>query len=66
MPPSLEELSRRIENRHRETSSKEIAKRLRMARKEIASAGDFDFCVVNADLAQAIKKLKGIVNKKLK
>jgi guanylate kinase len=65
MPPSLEELARRIENRHRETSRKEIARRLRLARQEMASAGPFDFCVVNADLAQAVKELKGIINKKI-
>ncbi len=65
MPPSLEELARRIENRHRETSRKEIARRLRLARQEMASAGPFDFCVVNGDLAQAVKELKGIINKKI-
>jgi guanylate kinase len=65
MPPSLEELARRIENRHRETSRKEIAKRLRLAKKEMARVKDFDFCVVNADLAQAVKKLKKIIVKKI-
>ena len=65
MPPSLEELARRIENRHRETSREEIAKRLRLARKEMARAKDLDFCVVNADLAQAVKELKKIIVKKI-
>jgi guanylate kinase len=65
MPPSLEELARRIENRHRETSREEIIKRLRLARKEMSRAGDFDFCVVNGNLAQAAKKLKGIISKKI-
>ena len=65
MPPSLEELARRIENRHRETNKLEIAKRLRLARKEMACAGEFDFCVINDKLARAVKELKGIISKKI-
>ncbi len=65
MPPSLEELARRIENRHRETSKEEITKRLRLAKREMSSAKEFDFCVVNNDLVQAVKVLKGIIAKKI-
>jgi len=65
MPPSLEELARRIENRHRETSKAEIAKRLRLAKKEIKAAPEFDFCVVNGNLAQAVRQLKGIIAKQI-
>jgi guanylate kinase len=65
MPPSLEELARRIENRHRETNKLEIAKRLRLAKQEMACAKEFDFCVINSDLAQAVKELKGIIAKKI-
>lgn len=65
MPPSLEELARRIENRHRETSKEEIKKRLRLAKREMSSAKKFDFCVVNNDLVQAVKALKGIIAKKI-
>jgi guanylate kinase len=65
MPPSLEELARRIENRHRETSAKEIKKRLRLAEKEMACARELDFCLINSDLAQAVKDLKGIIAKKI-
>ncbi len=65
MPPSLEELARRIENRHRETSRAEIAKRLRLAKNEIKSAPGFDFCVVNGNLAQAVRQLKGIIAKQI-
>jgi guanylate kinase len=61
MPPSLEELGRRIENRHRETSGKEITQRLKLAKREIAWAKKFDFCVVNSDLACAVKALKRII-----
>lgn len=65
MPPSLEELAWRIENRHRETSKEEITKRLRLAKREMSSAKEFDFCVVNNDLVQAVKALKGIIAKKI-
>ncbi len=65
MPPSLEELARRIENRHRETSKEEITKRLRLAKREMSSAKEFDFCVVNNNLVQAVKALKGIIAKKI-
>jgi guanylate kinase len=65
MPPSLEELARRIENRHRETSPGEITRRLNLAKREIARAGQFDFCVVNNDLARAVKALKGIIVRKI-
>jgi guanylate kinase len=65
MPPSLEELARRIENRQRETSEKEITKRLRLAKKEIACAPRFDFRVINGDLSRAAKKLKGIIAKRI-
>ncbi len=65
MPPSLEELCIRLEKRHRETSKEEIKNRLRIAKREIANAGKFDFCVVNNDLAQAVKILNKIIAKKI-
>jgi len=65
MPPSLEELSIRIEKRHRETSQEEIRNRLRIAKREMANACKFDFCVVNNDLIQAVKVLSGIIAKQI-
>jgi len=65
MPPSLEELAGRIENRHRETSKDEIKKRLRLAKREMAKAEDFDFCLENKDLAPAVKALKRIIIKNI-
>jgi len=62
MPPSLEELSRRIECRHRETSGREIAGRLRLAKKEVACSGEFDFCLVNNKLSLAVRDLKKIIS----
>lgn len=65
MPPSLEELARRIENRHRETNKLEISKRLRLAKQEMACAKEFDFCVINNNFAQAVRELKGIIARKI-
>jgi guanylate kinase len=64
MPPSLDELARRIENRHRETSREEIGKRLSLAKREMARAGEFDFCLVNNSLPKAVRELKAIIIKK--
>ncbi len=57
LPPSVEELERRI--RDRGTDSEEaIAKRLSRAREEIAAAGEFDVRIVNDDLDQALTELE--------
>ena len=57
MPPSLKELEQRI--RARGTNSDEsIAKRLEIARKEIAAQDEFDFKIVNDDLERAIAQLE--------
>ncbi len=66
MPPSLEELSQRIENRHRETSKEEISKRLRLAKREITCASEFDFCLKNDKFAAAVKALKSIIAREIK
>ncbi len=57
LPPSIEELERRI--RDRGTDSEEaIGKRLTRAREEIAAAGEFDVQIVNDDLDQALMDLE--------
>jgi guanylate kinase len=56
LPPSIEELEQRI--RSRGTNSEEsIAKRLAIAKKEIAAKDEFDFQIVNDDLEKAIALL---------
>ena len=59
LPPSLEELERRL--RKRATDSEEvIERRLSIARKELAHYNDYDFLVVNQDLDRAFAELSAI------
>lgn len=60
MPPSMEELKKRITGR-KSDSEKEIQKRLSNARSEINAAGFYDYLVINSDIDQAAKDLKSII-----
>ena len=61
LPPSREELERRLRNRGQD-SEEEIARRLAQAREEIAASEDFyDFCVVNDDVERAGREAQAIV-----
>lgn len=60
VPPSLEELERRL--RGRATDSEEvIRKRLSLARDEMAYAERYDYVVVNDRLEEAFEDLKAII-----
>jgi guanylate kinase len=60
MPPSPEELRRRIENRGTETEDR-ILWRLERSKSEIAQAEKYDYCVVNDDLEKAIDDVREIM-----
>jgi guanylate kinase len=61
LPPSREELERRLRSRGQD-SDEEIARRLAKARDEIAVFGRFyDFCVVNEDVERAGREAQAIV-----
>ena len=61
LPPSREELERRLRSRGQD-SEEEIARRLAQAREEIAASEDFyDFCVVNDDVERAGREAQAIV-----
>ena len=65
MPPSVEELERRL--RGRGTDSEEtILKRVAKAEFELSKAPEFDYTVVNDDLQVAIDEAKAIINNFLK
>jgi guanylate kinase len=66
LPPSLAELRQRISKRCNRTKHEEIQQRLGLARREIASAAGYDYCLVNKDLAGVAGKLKQIILKKIK
>lgn len=61
IPPSLQELERRLRKRGTETEEK-IARRLQNARREVRVAGDYDFLVVNDELDAAVEELAGIIS----
>ncbi len=60
LPPSLEELKKRLEKRGTETEE-EIENRLSVARREITKATEYDYIVVNDDLTVAYEKIKAII-----
>lgn len=59
LPPSFEELERRIKTRGTEN---EMQQRIRLdsARREIADLGDFDYVIINEDLERAKNRLIAI------
>lgn len=61
LPPSREELERRLRSRGQD-ADEEIARRLAKAREEIAVSEKFyDFCVVNDDVERAGREAQAIV-----
>lgn len=63
MPPSLEELERRLRDRKSGESDDAISKRLARAEKEIEHAGEYDYIIVNDDVCRAAKELEEIITK---
>jgi guanylate kinase len=61
MPPSLGTLQERIRMRCSRTRDEEVRKRLKLAGKELSASASFDYRIVNKNLAQAVKELKGII-----
>ena len=61
LPPSREELERRLRNRGQDADD-EIARRLARARDEIAAFGKYyDYCVVNDDVDRAGREAQSIL-----
>ena len=61
-PPSLEELERRLRGRGTETEEK-ILQRLKTAEYEMTLAGEYDYTVVNDEVARAAAELAEILEK---
>lgn len=59
LPPSFEELKRRIQCRGTETP-REMEIRLESARKEMADLGIYDYVIINSDVARAVDRLLAI------
>jgi guanylate kinase len=60
MPPSLEVLENRLRGRSKD-SEEAIARRLEIARQEVAAFVEYDFVVINDELITAVDRLRGIV-----
>ena len=60
LPPSFQELSRRLRDRHSD-APEEIERRLQTAREEIAHWSEYDYLVVNDHLKDATQALQAIV-----
>jgi guanylate kinase len=60
LPPSWEELERRLRSRGLDSESA-IARRLLRGKAEIEAAGEFDFQVINDDLEVALKGLESVL-----
>jgi len=60
MPPSLAVLEQRLRGRSKD-SEDAIQRRLQVAREEVASFAEYQFVVVNDDLATAVDRLGSIV-----
>jgi guanylate kinase len=60
MPPSFEALERRLRGRSKD-SEEAIQRRLAVARQEVTAYVEYDFVVINDDLAAASDRLRSIV-----
>lgn len=65
MPPSIEELEKRLISRNTEKKS-EIRKRLKIAKKEIKHSTHFKHIIVNKEIKESVKQLSDILKKELK
>ena len=63
MPPSLDALRERLEERSTE-SEEEIDRRIELARKEIRSKGHYDKVFVNDDLERVLNKMESFIKSK--
>jgi guanylate kinase len=60
MPPSAGVLERRLRGRSKD-SEQAIARRLAVAKAEVAAFDDYDYVVLNDELTAAVDRLRAIV-----
>jgi guanylate kinase len=60
LPPSIEELERRLRTRAQD-SDEVVAKRMAMAHQEISHWQEYDYVVVNDDMAKCLGEVKAIL-----
>jgi guanylate kinase len=60
MPPSYQILEQRLRGRSKD-SEEAVQRRLQVARAEVAAFTEYDFIVINDELAPAVERLRAIV-----
>ncbi|MFM6481375.1 MAG: guanylate kinase, partial [Microcystis panniformis] len=60
LPPSFEELERRLRDRGKDAETA-IARRLERAREELAASGEFPAQIVNDDLETALDAIEKLI-----
>jgi guanylate kinase len=65
LPPSGAELVRRLEGRNTEDAAA-VRRRLEHAAQELASVGEYDYAIVNDDLARAVTQVSAILDAETK
>ena len=65
LPPSGAELVRRLEGRNTEDAAA-VRRRLEHAAQELASVGEYDYAIVNDDLARAVTLVSAILDAETK
>lgn len=63
MPPSLEDLEKRLRGRHTE-SEEAIQRRLSFAAREIEAGKNFDYQIINDNIEEALANMQKIFNNK--
>jgi guanylate kinase len=61
LPPSMDELVRRLEGRGSE-SAEQMAVRMKTAQRELELVGTYDHVVINDDVSRATEELVGIID----
>jgi guanylate kinase len=61
LPPSWDVLEARLRGRHTETEAA-IQRRLEVARRELAAAGEYQHQIVNHDVEAAVRQVQAIVH----
>ena len=65
IPPSVKELRKRIEGRSLGTKQEEVLRRLKLVEAELKNSSRYDYTLRNINLTQAVKRLKGIILKRM-
>ncbi|MEE0909337.1 MAG: guanylate kinase [Bacteroidales bacterium] len=65
MPPSIEELKKRLEGRNTETAES-LQQRLARAEMEISKSDNFDTVILNADLTLAVNEVEKCIGEQLR